>query len=197
MKQKPGFKVFFQMGQLVPLHHGSLAPGAGHDEWDLTALRAARMASLLGVGFIALAVSFVALAVSPKMHPRALEGVKCVTVAVVIGCVAVADTLPGVSNRAREQPQLFVAAVAGLHTRPRALVHSPLRVTFLRKCLSPLGTFLGEFFLKMPSFTFNLRRPTPWRCCAASRRCWCRPHQRPSRPRPSWWGCTRSNPVHP
>jgi hypothetical protein len=42
-----------------------------------------------------------------------LETVKALTVLVVVGCVAAADAAGGVSGADQEQPELFVATVAG------------------------------------------------------------------------------------
>ena len=118
---------------------GNVGDGGGQEEEEaaaeedgtihqfrlLTATQAAWMASLVGVGFLALAVSFLAFAASPRMQPASMEAVKAVVIAVVVGCVAVADTLPGMSDRGQEQPELFVAAVCTLCCLPPLLEASP------------------------------------------------------------------------
>jgi len=50
---------------------------------------------------------------------------KALTVLVVVGCVAAADSAGGVSGADHEQPELFVATVAMLCCLPPLLMTSP------------------------------------------------------------------------
>lgn len=100
-----------------------VADGAGK---TLSASQATCTAALVAAGFVTLAMCFVTLAASPNIRPASLACVKSATVSVVIGCVAVADALPWISDGdGRERPELFVATVAFLCCLPPLLEASP------------------------------------------------------------------------
>ena len=90
--------------------------------WDMSSatststskMRMAPMISLLVAGMLALPLAFIVIAASPKMNPKLLETVKSITIAFVIGCVVVLNTLFVTSLAGHAVFELsFVVAVVG------------------------------------------------------------------------------------